>query len=262
VPSGSSSARQLADAIAGRIAADCEASARPQRGAHFRDIEYFAIVSNAGSPAAFTVFAEDIRDVRIDSASAAVFHISGVRVPAFAAAAERARWRAAGSPPLPGVSRAGTFSLPRGTFSFTPQGMPITFRGATSLPTSARGMSAALAAHLAPIGGADPPATVRLKQLGFLLATAPLPGASRAMAWSALASVPGLHLCGSARDLAGRRGKGICADAQGEEVKALIDTARNSVLAVEQRLLKPSALYPGVPSGSNIGSDTFLPETP
>ena len=262
VPPGSRSARRLADAIAGRIAAGCQAGARPEPSTHFRDIEYFAIVSNAGAPSGFTAFAEDVRDVLADSSSAAVFHVSEVRVPAFAAASERARWRAAGSPPLPGVSRAGAFSLPRGEFSFTPQGVPLTYREATSLPTSARAMSAALAAHLAPIGGADPPATVRLKQLGFLLATAPLPGAARAAAWSALASVPGLHLCGSASDLAGRRGEAVCADAQGEEVKVLIDAARNSVLAVEQGLLKPSALYPGVPVGSIDGSDTFLPEMP
>lgn len=262
VPSGLHGARQLADTIAGRIATGCQANARPVPKVHFRDIAYFAIVRNAGSPSGFTVFAEDARDVRTSSSSPAVIHISAISAPAFAAASERARWRAAGSPPLPPVSQATTFSLPAGKFSFTPQGIPLTYQEALSLPTSARAMSAALAAHLAPIGGPHPLANVRLKQLGFLLATAPLPTAVRATAWSALGSAPGLHRCGTASDLVGRRGQAVCADAQGEEVTVLIDAAQDSVLAVGQRLLTPSPLYPGVPRGGSIGSDTFVRETP
>jgi hypothetical protein len=188
--------------------------------------------------------------------------VSAIKVAPFPAATERARWQTAGRPPLPAVTKTASFTLPRSTFSFTPQGIPLSYREAGSLPATARAMSAALTAHLKPLGGADPPATVRLKQLGFLLATAPLSGASRIAAWSALAAIPGLRMCGSGSDLAGRRGEAICADAQGEQIKVLIDATRNSVLAVEQHLLKPSALYPGVPNGALIGSDTFLPATP
>jgi hypothetical protein len=261
-PASQGGARALAEAIARRVAVSCRAIAPPGAGVHFRDVEYFAVVADPGSPSGFTAFAEDVRDVRVASfSSSAVYQVSGVKVPPFAAVPERARWLAVGRPPLPAADKPGGFAVPGEDFSFTPQGLPLTYRQAMSLPMSAPAMSATLGAHLAPLAH-DPPATVRLKQLGFLLADAPLPTASRAAAWSALASVPGLRLCGSAADLAGRRGQAVCAAAQGEEVEVLIDVGRDSVLAVKQYLLKPSRLYPGVPNGAKIGSDTFLPWSP
>jgi hypothetical protein len=52
--------------------------------------------------------------------------------------------------------------------------------------------------------------------------------------------------------------RGLCADSEGEEVEVLVDAHTGSVLAVEQRLLQQSPLYPDVQSGSLIGSTTFL----
>jgi hypothetical protein len=226
----------------------------------FRDIEYYAMVSDPGTAHAFTVFATATREVTVQPSSAARVDTTGVSGPRFTAPPERARWRAAGNPPLPPVpARGNVLSMPRGTFSFIPQGTTLTYQEARSLPASPGAVSAVIRAHLRAYAGLDPPATLVVKQLGFLLATAPLSRATRSAAWTALASVPGLRRCGSGKDLAGRPGHWLCVSAGGEEAKVLIGGRAGSVLAVADRLLQPSAFYPGVPDGSIIEADTFIP---
>jgi hypothetical protein len=161
---------------------------------------------------------------------------------------------------MPQVAVTGqAFTIPAGSYSFIPQGIPLTYRQARSLPGSRQALSAEIAVHLRPSAGAHPPATVVLLQLGFLLATAPLSESARAGAWSYLASLPGLHLCGPGKDLAGRAGRRICVSTRANEVGVLVDTATGSVLAVDQRILQASPWFPGVPEGSLVESDAFLP---
>ena len=253
------SARQLAALMAGQARAGGPASGRPCQMVHFRVLDYYALVSDPGTATAYTAFAEDSRDVRVSALSSALLHFSNVRAPDFHTASERARWQAAGSPPLPKARPAATVAFPRGTFSFLPQGRALTYRDVRSLPTSAKGILVTVAAHLGPAAGTDPSATQMLRQLAFLLATAPLSDAARIATWTAVGSLPGLRLCGGAADLAGRHGEGICAEAAGEQVKIVMDVRRGLVLAVQERLLRQSALYPGVPAGGMYSSDTFLP---
>jgi len=82
---------------------------------------------------------------------------------------------------------------------------------------------------------------------------------ARAAAWSALASLPGLRLCGPGRDLAGREGQRLCASTRADEVDVVVDTGTGAVLAVDQRILQTSSWFPGVPEGSLVQSDVFIP---
>jgi hypothetical protein len=160
---------------------------------------------------------------------------------------------------MPQVAVTGqAFSIPAGSFSFIPQGIPLTYRQVRSLPASPQTISAEIAARLRPYAGAHPAPTSVLLQLGFLLATAPLSPSARAAAWSYLASLPGVHLCGLGKDLAGRGGQRICASTRANEVEVLVDTVTASVLAVDQRILQASSWFPGVPAGSLVQSDAFI----
>jgi hypothetical protein len=132
----------------------------------------------------------------------------------------------------------------------------LTYQQAASLPAFPDGIAAAIRDHLK--AGANPPATLVLRQLGYLLAVAPLTDATRTAAWNMLAGLPGLHLCGNGNDLSGRRGQGICVDTKADETEILVDPAVGSVLAVEERIREQSVMYPAVAAGSLIGSDTFV----
>jgi hypothetical protein len=134
----------------------------------------------------------------------------------------------------------------------------LTYQQAVDLPGTSAELATQILDSLRSHAGNNPLATVVLRQLGYLLATAPLSTPARSAAWHAVASVTGLRLCGSGTDLSGRRGEGFCADSQGEEVEVLIDAHTGSVLAVEERLLQQAPLYPNVSAGSLIGSTTFL----
>ncbi len=97
-----------------------------------------------------------------------------------------------------------------------------------------------------------------LKQLAYLIAVAPLSVAARSAAWHVVASLPGLRLCGTGTDLSGRRGEGLCVDAAGQETEILVNKTTGWVLAIEERLKRPSPDYPTVSGGSLILSFTFI----
>ena len=234
----------------------------PRGTVRFRDIEYYALVSDAGSAAAFTAFATDTRDVRVQPSSAARVDTVRATTPRLVTAAERDRWRAAGQPALPKGAAAGrVLSMPAGTFTFMPQGRVLTYQQATSFPEAPSAVLAEIVAHLKPYAGVDPPAPLVARQLGFVLATAPLGHAARTAMWTALLSIRGLHPCGTGTDLAGRAGQWVCVSSRQDEARVLVDVAQHGVLAVADRLLAPSQLYPGVADGSLIGEDTFMLES-
>jgi hypothetical protein len=258
-PVNAGSARGLVQSIAARTSAAADPQNTPGTPVRFRDIEYYALVNNAGAANSFTAFATLTRSVTVQPSSAARIDVTGDGSPVFTTPGERTRWQAAGSPVLTNVPPGGqAMSFPSGEFSFTPQGTTLTYQQAASLPASPDGVSAALLAHLKGYVGTGPPATLILTELGFLLASAPLPTAARSAAWDSLASLPGLRLCGSGTDLAGRPGRELCADDDNDETRLLVDAPSGTVLAVEDRIRTQSPLYPGVPAGSLIGSDTFV----
>lgn len=221
----------------------------------FREVEYHAMVYNPGSDQAFTAFVTSTRVVRVHPSSAARVDIIDSAAAGFATPAERTRWLAAGAPTLAGAPAAGqVMSVPPGQFSFVPQGRVLTYQEVTVLPGTPQGVTSVVRAHSGTANGSDPPATLMLKQLGFLLGIAPLPPATRSAVWNAIALLPGIRSCGGGVDLAGRRGEGLCVDAAGYETEVLVDRAAHAVLAVEQRLLRPSVMYPAVPPGDLIES--------
>jgi hypothetical protein len=258
---GASSVRVLTDLVARRINVEAGQAAPPGQPVRYRDEELFATVSNAGTPAAFTAFATATREVTVQASSSAHVEVIGYTAPRLLTASERQRWHEAGEPSFPaGPTTGQAFSIPTGMFSFSPQGAPLTYAQARALPGSPEVLRRDLTRHLRPALGSHPPVPAVMTQLGFLLATAPLSHAARAAAWSLLASLPGLHLCERGRDPAGRNGQWVCTTSHTREAGVLLDTGTGAVLAVSERILTASRRwFPGVPAGSLVLSDAFLP---
>ena len=256
-PSDQGSARTFVNSIADRVAAAGDAGDVPGTPVRYHTIEYSTVVANAGTRGAFTAFITVSRTIAVQTSSAASITTTDNGVLTFTTTSDRDRWAAAGRPALEPAS-GQTVVIPPGQFSFIPQGSTLTYRQAAALPGTADALSAQVLSQLRPYAGSAPPATLVLKLLGYLIAVAPLTAAARSAAWRVAASLPGLRLRGSGTDLSGRRGVGLCVDAQGEETEVLVGTAASLVLAVEERLLRPSLAYPTVPAGSLIASTTFI----
>jgi len=249
-PADFSSAPELAHSLGDQAASVHRDGTNPGASVRIRLKEYSASISNAGMPGAYTAFMTVTRTFVVQSSSAATVDTNVDGPMTFPTLTDQQHWRAEGSPTL--TPDNGRSALSAGQFSFIRQGV-LTYEQAMALPATPAGLTTQILGRLrshAP--------TVMLRQLGYLIATAPLSTSARSAAWHAVASITGLRLCGSGTDLAGRRGEGLCADSQGEEVEVLIDSNTGSVLAVEERLLQPSLLYPNVSAGSLIGSTTFL----
>lgn len=258
-----STAQTLAQSIAQRIAAatttDTDTGGTAIGAAvRFRIIQSAAVIDDAGSPDSYTAFVTVTEIITVQPTSAADVEIVSATPPSFTTPNGRAHWQAAGSPRLaPTVTRGPVELAPPGQFSFAPQGSTLTYQQARALPSTPQALTAQLRGDLQPYAGADPPSALILRQLGYLIANAPLTTATRAAAWRALAALPGLHLCGPGTDLAGRHGTGICADDGNDEVEVLVDTGTGAVLAEEDRILKQSPLYPTVPAGSLTEATAF-----
>lgn len=249
-----SSAQGFANSIADQMAAGSRSANTPGNPLRYRTIEYSTAVVNAGLPGAFTAFVTVSRTVTVYSSSAASIHTAGQHPLTFTTPSDRERWVAAGSPALMPSDTGKMLALAPGQFSFVLQGAHLTYRQASDLPETPDAFSAQILSYLRP----HPPATLLLKQLGYLIAVAPLRAAARSAAWHVVASLPGLHLCGTGTDLSGRRGEGLCVDAEGEETEILVNKSTGSVLAIEERLQRPSPMYPNVSGGSLIQSITFI----
>lgn len=253
-----SSARAFVNSIAKRIVRNNQSAHAQGRPVRFGTIDYTTGVINAGAPDAYTAFITDSQTVTVYPSSAARILTFAVRPLTFPEPSDRQRWEAAGSPALTHGDSGKTLSAPPGQFTFVLQGTPLTYRQASDLSGTTTKLSAQILSHLRPYTRTYPPATLMLKQLAYLIAIAPLSAAAQSAAWHLSASLPGLHLCGSGVDLAGRHGQGLCVDAQGQETEVLVSTTTGSVLAIEQRLKRSSPWYPTVSTGSLIQSITIL----
>ena len=127
LPAGS--VRELAALIASRIKSADNPVTSPGSVIKYQDQEYYAAISNARTPQAFTAFATATRDIAIQPSSSARVNVVSYSPARLVTSSERARWQAAGRPPMPQVAVTGqAFSIPAGSFSFIPQGMPLTYR--------------------------------------------------------------------------------------------------------------------------------------
>src|SRR5262249_18044090 len=131
------------------------------------------------------------------------------------------------------------------------------YQQATALPGEPDQLARVILDHLRPYAGANPPASLQLKQLGYLIATAPLTNRARSAAWQALSSLPGLHICSTPPDRARANSIELCIDSPTEEARISVDTDTAAILTVADRLRQPSPMYPHVPAGTVIGSSTF-----
>jgi hypothetical protein len=224
----------------------------------FEDVSSYTLVQNAGASDSFTLFATSITYNLVSPDSSAVAETRNLGPARFASQADAYRWEIAGRPPLPDRRTTTSYQVARaGEFSFLPQGTTFTYEQATKMPAQPAAVISVVRAHLRPYAGPHPPSELVLKQLGFLLATAPLSPEARKGVWMTLAALPGARLCGAATDILGRHGEGICASVPAEEIEVLVKPSTAQVLAVVQRLQQPTPLFPDMPAGTVVGSDTF-----
>ncbi len=114
-----------------------------------------------------------------------------------------------------------------------------------------------LASDVARLTGPNPPASLLLRQYGFLLGTAPLDRGLWVAMLDALASLRGIRTCGPRHDPVGRRGYSVCAESGISSVEVVLDPRTGIALATDERLKDTSALFPHVRAGTIVESDTF-----
>lgn len=253
------SASGVARVIAARWAATGAPRPALDTPIEYRTIDYTATVFSPGVPNGFTAFITTRRTIVVTPASAATIDAGNDAPPHFATPYDQALWQAAGRPSLGQAAAAGqTQTLPAGGFSFLPQGRTLTYRQAVALPAQPDRLAAAILDHLRPYAGPRPPASLELKQLAYLIATAALTNAARSAAWQTLASLPGLRTCQTRSGQARPRAVELCVDSADDETLVSVDLDTGAILTIADRLLRPSLMYPHVPAGTVVGSSTFL----
>lgn len=257
VPRG---APAVARALAARWAAARWRAPRADSAIVSRVINYTATVFSPGTPGGFTAFITTRRTVVVSAASAAAITASNVASPRFATPHDRVLWQEAGRPSLGQAPAAGQRQeFPAGDYTFMPQGRSLTYRQAVSLPGAPGPLAAVILAHLRAYAGPRPPASLTLRQLAYLIATAPLTKAARSATWQVVASQPGLRICPRTRPgpLQPRSAE-LCLASAGHETVVSIDLGTASILSISDRLLRLSPLYPHAAVGTIVGSATFV----
>src|SRR6266851_1291833 len=179
--------------------------------------------------------------------------------PGHAPAVARALWKEAGRPSLGQAPATGqTQAIPAGDYTFLPQGRTLTYRQAAGLPGTPGGLAAVILAHLRAYAGRYPPASLTLRQLAYLIATAPLTKAARSAAWQVVGSLPGLRICQTWPGPLQPRTVELCLASADDETLVNIDLGTASILSISDRLLRPSPMYPHVAAGTIVGSATFV----
>jgi hypothetical protein len=230
--------------------------------ARYTVVELYATVVNAGSSKGYTVFEDRSAAVTVlpdSSAQIAIIHTSP---PGFENTRERLRWIEAGRPQFPETLHVGTgISLKAGAFSFLPFPPKLSFQEVTALaPSPARIKNVVLGD--APLSPASDLSFYLAMQVATLMAIAPVNSSVRHAAWKALVSLAGIHACTGGHDIAGRSGSWICINTPVNTLKILTNAKEQQVLCLEELITAPSLRYPGVPAGSVILSNTYLPWRP
>jgi hypothetical protein len=252
------SAAGVARAIAARWAA---AGAPPALGTpiEFRTIDYTATVFNPGTPAGFTAFITTRHTTLVTPASAATIDASNGAPARFATPADKALWHAAGRPSLGQAPAAGQAqTVPAGQFSFLPQGSTLAYGQAAALPAEPDRLAATILDHLRPYAGSHPPAGLELKQLAYLIATAPLTNEVRATAWQVIASLPGLRICRNPPSQVSLGTIELCIDSAGDETLVNVNPDTGAIVTIADQLMQTSPAYPHVAGGTIVESSMFL----
>ncbi|MDQ2814448.1 MAG: hypothetical protein M3Z75_21950 [Actinomycetota bacterium] len=164
--------------VAGEIAARWSAPGAPPFARNlpieFLTLDYTATVFSPGSPEGFTAFITTRRTTVVTTASAATIVATNGGSTRFATPSDQAMWQAAGRPSL-GLAPAADVmqTIPVGQYTFVPQGRSLTYRQAAGLLAERDSLAAVLAGHLSAYAGLHPPASLELKEVAYLIATAP-----------------------------------------------------------------------------------------
>jgi hypothetical protein len=253
------SAVGVAQAIAARWSAPGAPAPALNIPVEFRTLDYTATVFNPGSPEGFTAFITTWHTTLVTTASAATIVASNSASARFATPADQAMWRAAGRPSLGQAPAAGvTQTIPAGQYTFLPQGSNLTYRQATALPADRDSLAAVLAHHLSAYAGPHPPATLELKQVAYLIATAPLTDEVRAAAWHVMASLPGLRICQSPPGEVRLGTIELCISSAGDETLVNVSLDTGAIVTIADRLMQTSPAYPHVAGGTIVESSSFL----
>lgn len=255
----SGTAADLARAIATRWSVANAPVLRLNVPIGFQTTDYTASVFNPGSASGFTAFVTTRHTMLVTPNSAATVIVSNGGSVRFATPTDEALWRAAGRPLLGQAPDAtATQDIPAGQYTFIPQGSNLTYRQAVTLPTNTGRLATVLARHLSAYTGSRPAALLTLKEVAYLIATAPLTNKVRAAAWHVMAALPGLHICQSAPGETGSRTIELCIDSGGDEILIGVNPDSGTVISIAERLMQTSSAYPHVRLGTIVGSSTFL----
>lgn len=253
------SAVDVAQGIAARWSAPGAPALALNIPIEFRTVDYTGTVFAPGSPEGFTAFISTRRTTVVTTASAATIVASNGASPRFATPADQALWQAAGRPSLGQAPATGvTETIPAGQYTFVPQGRNLTYRQAVALPADRDSLAAVLADHLSAYAGLHPPASLKLRQVAYLIATAPLTNKVRAAAWQVMASLPGLGICQDQSSQVQPGAIELCIDSAGDEVMVNVNLDTGAIVIIAERLTQTSPAYPHVAAGTIVGSSTFL----
>jgi hypothetical protein len=255
LPTGS--AMGFAGAIAAGWATAIPPATAPGASIEFSSVDYSASVFDPGVSTGFTAFLTLHRTIVVTPTSAAIIETTNQGPPTFATPTDKALWTADNRPDL-GQAPAGgqRFTFPDGQFSFLPQGSTLTYQQAAALPGEPDRLAAAVLDHLRPYAGAHPPASLELKQLAYLIATAPLSNAARSAAWQAVAALSGLRFCGTQPN-AQTDVRVLCIQSPTDTTEITVAASTGAIVTIADRLLRPSPLYPHVAAGTVVTASTF-----
>jgi hypothetical protein len=168
-------------------------------------------------------------------------------------------WQAAGRPSLGQAPATGVMqAMPAGQYTFVPQGRNLTYQQAAELPAEWDSLAAVLTGRLNAYAGPHPPASLELKEVAYLIATAPLTDKVRAAAWQVMASLPGLSICQDPPGPADPGTIGLCIASSGDQTIVNVDPSSGAIVTIADRLTQTSPAYPHVAAGTIVGSSTFL----
>lgn len=236
---------------------------------HFEYVQFRMIVVNLGSPETYALRQTLADEVTVMPDSSAVIREQVLSSPRFISRADRRAWQATGQRPYtsPSNHAGASFSAerPAGSWSFTPQGVSLTFAGVRHLPTTRPALDGELARLLGARGDTVPPAALSLRQYGFLLAAAPLSGSVRVALLESIVDLPGIHVCGNLFPSRRPHFDAFCINGDRRDpvgTGILVNPRTGVVGLVCERLYYPTPLYVRVRVGTLLDSDTFSARVP
>ncbi len=246
-------------------------SLRPPRAIRDRRVQFAyvvfrMIVVNPGSSQGYALSQTLADRLTVMPDSSATIREQVLTSPTFLSKTDRKEWKATGEQPYASPSNhAGESrreSLPPGGWSFTPQGIKLTYAGVRHLPAARPALARDLARLLGARGHALPPAGLSLRQYGFLLAAAPLTRPVRVALLESIGNLPGIHVCGDLFPSRGPHDGAFCVNGDPMGTGILLNPHTGVVDLVCERLDDLTPLFPRVPVGTLVDSFAFSVEAP